>query len=67
MLTQAAKNLLVMLFYAAFSNTIATPAEFGGTHAVCLHPAPLLPLIPQEHGWERGLGEQKPSREEDRG
>lgn len=60
MLTQAglwkAKN--VMPFHTAFFNTTATSAEFGGAHAGCVHPAPLLPLTPQEHSWDKGPREK---------
>lgn len=62
------KTCQVMLFHAAFFNTTALRAQFGGTHAGCVHPAPLLPLKPWERGWERGPGEKpRPKAAHERG
>jgi len=55
-------------FHAAFSNTAAAPAESGGPHTLCAHPAPLLPLTPQLGEEAPGRShERKPSEEEERG
>lgn len=52
------QNLARWCYFTLPVNRTATSVEFGVAHAGCVRPAPLLPLTPLDHGWERAPGEK---------